>query len=148
MAYFFVRRQTFGNRSYNGSGSPRSCIHAKRPQVDREVTWPPAWILRAEGEVGQELIEEKERIVEVPLPEKLLHAIDAVCALEKTDRSQLLKELIEAGLRERTIRLYQKSKITIRKGAEILEISLREFLELLEERRVPINWTSERIGNT
>ena len=94
------------------------------------------------------MIEEKERIVEVPLPEKLLHAIDAVCALEKTDRSQLLKELIEAGLRERTIRLYQKSKITIRKGAEILEISLREFLELLEERRVPINWTSERIGNT
>ena len=58
------------------------------------------------------MIEEKEKTIEVHLPEKLIHAIDAVCSLEKIDRSQLLKELIEAGLRERTIRLYQKSKLS------------------------------------
>lgn len=91
------------------------------------------------------MIEEKEKTIEVHLPEKLLHAVDAVCSLEKIDRSQLLKELIEAGLRERIIRLYQKSKLSAGRCAEILGISLREFLQLLEEKGVAINWDSEGI---
>lgn len=74
-----------------------------------------------------------------------LRAVEAICAIEKIDRSQLLEELIEEGLRERIIRLYEQGKISSGKGAEMLEISLWEFLQLLEERGVAINWDSESI---
>jgi predicted HTH domain antitoxin len=74
-----------------------------------------------------------------------LQKINAVCSLEKIDRSQLVKELIEEGLRERVIRLNRLGKISARKGAEIFEISLREFLQLLEEKGVGINWDSKGI---
>ena len=75
----------------------------------------------------------------------MLLAIDGVCALEKIDRSQLLIELIEEGLQERTIHLYAEGKISAGKGAEISDISLWEFLQLLEKRDVAIKWNSEGI---
>ena len=74
-----------------------------------------------------------------------LHAIEALCAIEKIDQTQLLKELVEDGLQERAIRLYEASKISSGKAAEILGVPLREFMEMLDKRLVPFNWDSESI---
>lgn len=48
-------------------------------------------------------------------------------------------------MRERVIRLYENGKLSAGRGAEILGISLREFLELLERKCVAVNWDSEGV---
>jgi len=57
----------------------------------------------------------------------------------------LVKELTEYGLRERVICFYKKGKLSAGRGAETLAISLREFLEMLEQENVMVNWDSEAI---
>jgi predicted HTH domain antitoxin len=88
---------------------------------------------------------EKSSVVTLRLSSRDLKRVEAVRALEKVDRSTLFKEFIEDGLRQRVIRLYGKGKISVGRGAEILGVSLREFMEFLERERVPINWDSDGI---
>jgi len=75
---------------------------------------------------------EREENIVIKLSAVNLRVVEAICAIEHIDRSELLKQLIENELYNRTIRLYEQSKLTASKGAEILGISLREFLQLLE----------------
>ncbi len=84
--------------------------------------------------------EKKSTVVTVRLSKRNLRRVEAVRALENVDRSTLFKEFIEDGLKERVVRLYEKGKISSGRGAEILGISLREFLELLERKGVSFNW--------
>jgi predicted HTH domain antitoxin len=90
-----------------------------------------------------EQMPEKSAIVTLRLSRKDLRKIEAVRTLEKVDRSTLFKEFIENGLRERVIRLYSQDKLSASRGAEILGISLREFLELLERECVSFNWDTQ-----
>jgi predicted HTH domain antitoxin len=89
--------------------------------------------------------DEKSTVVTVRLSKRNLRKVEAVRALENVDRSTLFKEFIEDGLQERVVRLYEKGKISSGRGAEILGISLREFLELLERKGVPYNWDMESV---
>jgi predicted HTH domain antitoxin len=41
--------------------------------------------------------------------------------------------------------LYSEGRLSAGRGAEILGVSLREFLELLERECVAVNWDSEGI---
>jgi len=88
---------------------------------------------------------EKSTVVTVRLSSRDLKRVEAVRVLENVNRSTLIKEFIEDGLRRRVIRLYQSGKLTAGRAAEILEIPLREFLEILEREGVPVNWDSESI---
>lgn len=88
---------------------------------------------------------EKSTVVTLRLSNKDLKRIEAVRALEEVDRSTLFKEFIEDGLRQRVVRLYGEGKLSAGRGAEVLGVSLREFLELLERECVPVNWESDSI---
>ena len=88
---------------------------------------------------------EKSAVVTVRLSRQDLERVEAVRVLENVDRSTLLKEFIEDGLRRRVIGLYQGGKLSAGRAAEILGISLRGFLEMLEREGVPVNWNSESI---
>ena len=46
-------------------------------------------------------------------------------------------------LQQEVLRQYSTGKISAGRGAEILGISLREFLDLLEREGIAINWDSE-----
>jgi len=92
-----------------------------------------------------ETMSEKSTVVTVRLSGRDLKRVDAVRVLENVDRSTLIKEFIEDGLRRRVIHLYQRGKLTAGRAAEILEIPMREFLEILEREDVPVNWDSESI---
>ena len=72
-----------------------------------------------------------------------LESIEAVKALENVDRTTLLREFIADGLRRRVVEVYQGGRLTVARGAEILRMPLREFLEMLEREGVPVNWDSE-----
>ncbi len=88
---------------------------------------------------------EQNSIVTIRLSKRNLSRVEAVQTLEKVDRSTLLKEFIEDGLRQRVIGFYKKGKLTQRCAAELLGITLREFLELLEAENIPINWDDNSI---
>jgi predicted HTH domain antitoxin len=88
---------------------------------------------------------EQTSIVTLRLSKRNLSKVEAVQALEKVDRSTLLKEFIEDGLRDRVVRLYSDGKLSAGRGAEIIGVSLREFLELLERKGVGVNWDSGSI---
>jgi len=88
---------------------------------------------------------EKSAVVTVRLSKRDLERVEAVRVLEDVDRSTLIKEFIEDGLRRRVVNFYQRGKLTAGRAAEILGISLREFLEILEREGVPVNWDSESI---
>ena len=84
----------------------------------------------------------KSTVITMRLSRRELERIEAVRALENVDRTTLLKEFIEDGLRQRIIHIYKKGRLTASRAAEILKISLREFLELLEREGIPVNWDS------
>jgi len=88
---------------------------------------------------------EKSAVVTVRLSKRDLERVGALRRIEDVDRSTLIKEFIEDGLRRRVVDLYRKEKLTAGRAAEVLGISLREFLELLEREGVSVNWDSEGI---
>lgn len=88
---------------------------------------------------------EKSSVVTVRLSRRDLKRLEAVRALEKVDRSTLFKEFIEDGLRHRVVHLYGEGKVSAMWAAEILGVSLREFLELLERECISVNWDSEGV---
>jgi len=88
---------------------------------------------------------EKTTVVTIRLSKRNLRRIEAVRILEEVDRSTLFKEFIEDGLRERVISLYKKGRLSSGRAAEILGVSLREFLDLLERECIAFNWDSSSI---
>jgi predicted HTH domain antitoxin len=88
---------------------------------------------------------EKSAVVTVRLSKRDLERVEALRRIEDVDRSTLIKEFIEDGMRRRIVDLYRRGKLTAGRAAEILGVSLREFLELLEREGVSVNWDSEGI---
>jgi len=86
---------------------------------------------------------EKSAVVTLRLSRQDLKRLEAVKAFENVDRTTLLKDFIEDGLRRRVVHIYKDGKLTASRAAEILQIPLREFLEMLEREGVPVNWGSE-----
>jgi predicted HTH domain antitoxin len=88
---------------------------------------------------------EQTNIITLRLSKRNLTRVEAVQELENVDRSTLLKEFIEDGLRDRVVKLYVDGKLTAGRGAEILGVSLRQFLELLERKSVAVSWDSDSV---
>ncbi|MEM2094910.1 MAG: UPF0175 family protein [Candidatus Bathyarchaeia archaeon] len=88
---------------------------------------------------------EKSAVVTVRLSKRDLERVDTLRVIEDVDRSTLIKEFIEDGLRRRVVDLYRRQKLTAGRAAEILGLSLREFLEILEREGIPVNWDAEGI---
>ena len=84
-------------------------------------------------------------MVTVRLSKRDLERVEALRRIEDVDRSTLIKEFIEDGMRRRVVDLYRRGKLTAGRAAEVLGVSLREFLELLEREGVSVNWDSESI---
>jgi predicted HTH domain antitoxin len=88
---------------------------------------------------------ETTSVVTVRLSKRSLSRVQAVQKLENVDRTTLFKEFIEDGLRKRVLTYYKKGKLTQRRAAELLGITLREFLDLLETEGIPLNWDTDSI---
>ena len=86
---------------------------------------------------------EKTAVVTVRLSPRELEKIEAIRSIQRVSRTALIRDFIEDGLHRRVIDIYKDGKLTATKAAEILDISLREFLETLERAGTPVNWDSE-----
>ena len=88
---------------------------------------------------------QKTTIVTVRLSPGEAKRVTAVQALTKLDKATLLRDFIEDGLRKRVLESYSLGKITTQRAADILGLSLREVLTLLEKNGIAINWDSSVI---
>jgi len=68
--------------------------------------------------------------------------LERISKEEKTDRSSVLRKVLDLGLdeynRRRAAEEYRKGKISVGKGAEIAGISIAEFYRILEDENIPI----------
>ena len=64
-------------------------------------------------------------------------------------RAEVLRRLIDRGLREwrreKALTLLRDGKITIRKGAEMADVSYIEMLELLSEEDIPVGYDEKEL---
>lgn len=59
---------------------------------------------------------------------------------EKKDKSQLIRELLAIGMKERkiekAIQLYKEGKITLWKAARLCDLSLWEMIKIVQEKKI------------
>jgi predicted HTH domain antitoxin len=88
---------------------------------------------------------QKTEIVTLRLSPREARRVSAVQALTHLDKATLLRDFIEDGMRRRVLESYGEGQITAQRAADVLDISLREFLSLLEKNGLPVNWDSDLI---
>ena len=86
---------------------------------------------------------QKTAIVTLRLSPREARRVSAVQALTHLDKATLLRDFIEDGMRRRVLESYREGQITAQRAADVLDISLREFLSFLEKNGLAVNWDSD-----
>ena len=74
---------------------------------------------------------------------KKVKELDYFGKLLKENRSELVRDLLEEGKKMKAIDLYKNRKISLGLAARFADMSLSDFLDLLEEHNVQLNLTLE-----
>ncbi len=73
--------------------------------------------------------------------------LEKLAKLEKVDKSKVLRETLELGLKQKLIDLsleeFQKGRVTLGKAASLVGISIWEMIEEIKERKITIHYTKE-----
>jgi hypothetical protein len=85
---------------------------------------------------------QKTEVVTLRLSPSEARRVSAVQALTHLDRATLLRDWIEDGMRRRVLESYREGEVTAQRAADVLDISLREFLSLLEKNGLAVDWDS------
>jgi predicted HTH domain antitoxin len=82
----------------------------------------------------------------VKLSSELLNALGEIARKEGKDRATL-REMLEKGIKEKqveqAIELYQKGKATSWKAAQIADVSLWKFYEVLDEKGILMQYSAQ-----
>jgi predicted HTH domain antitoxin len=74
----------------------------------------------------------------------LYKKIERIQEEEQTDRSTAIKRLLERGVGdwqvETAVRRYREGTVSLGRAAEIADVSIWRFLDILEERGVEMNY--------
>lgn len=83
--------------------------------------------------------------ISLRLPRETIEKLDELADREYKDRSTLIRELLDTGIREKDIdhavEQYRKGQATSWKAAQQAGISLWKFLEILKEKGVLIQYS-------
>jgi predicted HTH domain antitoxin len=79
--------------------------------------------------------------------EEFLKKLEGIAADMKADRSEVVRRLLDRGLREhekeKALQLLRENKTTVWKAAEMCGISLFEMIELIKRERVLIPYSAD-----
>jgi predicted HTH domain antitoxin len=79
------------------------------------------------------------------LPQEMLKEVERLAEREKVDRSELIRRLLNSALQQKKIEdgleAYREGAVTLWKAAEIAGVSLREMMELVKEKQIPVPYT-------
>lgn len=78
------------------------------------------------------------------LPPELFGRIDEISKKEGRDRSEVIRELLRRGLQDKlvedAVKLYSEGKVSMWRAAKIAGLSLWEFIELMKDKRIEIQY--------
>jgi predicted HTH domain antitoxin len=81
------------------------------------------------------------------LPTDVVREIERIAAEEKLDKSSVLARATDLYVKqwklERALRLYEDGKVTAMKAAALASVSIWEFLEELEKKKIPVQYSAE-----
>ena len=72
---------------------------------------------------------------------KKLKELDYFSSILNENRSEVVRDLVEEGKKLKAIELYKQKKISLGLASKLSGLSLSEFLDLLEEFNVKMNFT-------
>ncbi len=78
------------------------------------------------------------------LPDKMIKILNTLVKEEMVDRSELIRRILEIGLREFLIRraliAYQERKVSLWRAADMAGVTLREMIEAANQALIPISY--------
>ena len=87
--------------------------------------------------------------VSLTVPKELLEKSDKIAKEKLEDRSTVMRELLALGLKEYMIKdavnQYTEGKVSMEKAAELADISIWKFFDVLKEKKIPIRYDLEDI---
>ena len=85
------------------------------------------------------------KVLTLRIPEDVLEKINEIARRERKDRSEVIRELLKIGLRDKLIedalKAYKERKVSMWKAATIAGLSLWEFVEILKDRNIEIQYS-------
>jgi len=79
------------------------------------------------------------------LPPEMLEEVERLAEREKVDRSELIRRLLASALQQRRVEdaleAYREGAVTLWKAAEMAGKSLREMMNLVKMKRIPVPYT-------
>lgn len=86
-------------------------------------------------------------VVAARLPKDVARVIEQIAKEDKTDKSSVIARATDLYVKDwklsKAIRFYQEGKVTVMKGANLANISIWEFLEELDKRKIPLQYSVE-----
>jgi len=80
------------------------------------------------------------KVLSVKVDKEKLDEIEEIAREEKSDRSTTTRRLLDMGMKEwrinKAVETFRQAKLSAWKSSEIAGLSLREFFEILNERKV------------
>ena len=93
---------------------------------------------------------ENSIVTTVRLEQSLVKELDNLAKTEHTDRTSILKQVLNAGIKEIKIRyalqLYQEGRVSVGKAKELAGVSLWEFLDILKARKIGFRTDEEEFA--
>lgn len=83
----------------------------------------------------------KEELVAARLPSPLVKVLHKIEEVEQSDRSSVVRKLLYRAVadwkKDYAARLYAERKLTLERAAAEADVSLREMMDYLRQKRVP-----------
>ena len=87
--------------------------------------------------------------VSLTVPKEIVEKSDRIAKEKLEDRSTVMRELLALGLKQYMIKdavnQYTEGKVSMEKAAELADVSIWKFLDVLKERKMPIRYDLEDI---
>jgi predicted HTH domain antitoxin len=87
------------------------------------------------------------QVVAARLPKEVAREIERIALEEKLDKSSVIARATDLYIREwrlrKAIRLFENGRVTALKAANLANCSVWEFLEELEKKKIPIQYSAE-----
>ena len=83
------------------------------------------------------------------IDKSIAELIDTLASEQNSDRSKIVRDILTEGVKNRIINLaitqYRNKKISLSRAAEIARVCLADFMQILSENNVPLNYSKDSL---
>jgi len=89
--------------------------------------------------------QEKMRVIAARFPKSSVEELEEIAKEEQVDKSTVVARALQRYIKdwklERALTLYREGKVTLWKAAKIADVSLWEMVDIVKQRKIPIQYT-------